>query len=255
MLDPSIIKAMIASGASVEMLGAVWIADATIEQEKLLAKRAAVRARVRRFRERSLEKDEQNQQPCNGYSALQSVTPFSYVEEMDVKTMYVEEKKVKEEATNVEVKEVPLKQVTVKQGAARETENPLFSKFWELYPNKVSRKTALKSFNSAICRASFEEIAAGLDKYIHKNDERAWCNPATWLNQDRWLDEPASVQLSAKPLSFSEAIRLNNRKIFHDLARQAREPDIDNCFEASELRSLGGPASEIVSTNKRSGYG
>jgi hypothetical protein len=35
---------------------------------------------------------------------------------------------------------------------------------------------------------------AGLEKYIAKTDDRPWCNPATWIHQDRWNDQPAQVQ-------------------------------------------------------------
>src|SRR6266550_5384982 len=77
MLDPSIIKAMVASGASVDTLAATWIADAALDHEKLLERRAQIRTRVRRFRERQKEKDKQNQHEGNSYNPLQPVTGAS----------------------------------------------------------------------------------------------------------------------------------------------------------------------------------
>jgi hypothetical protein len=42
-------------------------------------------------------------------------------------------------------------------------------------------------------------------RYIGKTDDRPWCNPATWLNQERWADQPAQSHKSANNL-FAEAI-------------------------------------------------
>ena len=64
--------------------------------------------------------------------------------------------------------------------------------WWMAYPHKVGKAAAEKSYRAALARASPEELLAGLRRYIAtKPAERAWCNPATWLNQDRWLDQPA----------------------------------------------------------------
>jgi hypothetical protein len=71
---------------------------------------------------------------------------------------------------------------------------PGFDEFWTIYPNKVGKPKAHAEFIKALRRASFETIIAGLNRYVAKTDDRAWCNPATWLHQDRWADEPAAVR-------------------------------------------------------------
>lgn len=68
-----------------------------------------------------------------------------------------------------------------------------FPDFWSLYPNKVGKRDAQGAFLKALKRADPETILAGLRRYVAKTDDRPWCNPATWLNQDRWEDAPASV--------------------------------------------------------------
>lgn len=67
-----------------------------------------------------------------------------------------------------------------------------FDEFWSLYPNKVGKRDAEKAFVKALKRASLTAILTGLRRYVAKTDDRPWCNPATWLNQDRWADEPAA---------------------------------------------------------------
>jgi len=67
-------------------------------------------------------------------------------------------------------------------------------KFWGVFPNKVGRKAALDKLEriGKTRRVSFEELMAGLHGYVRKTDDRPWCNPLTWLNQERWTDQPAA---------------------------------------------------------------
>jgi hypothetical protein len=66
-----------------------------------------------------------------------------------------------------------------------------FDEFWSIYPKRVAKPDAKAKFAKAMRRASFEEIMAGLRRYIAKTDDAPWCNPSTWLHNDRWADEPA----------------------------------------------------------------
>lgn len=68
-----------------------------------------------------------------------------------------------------------------------------FDRFWKLFPNRVGKQAAEKSFGR-VCSAGkvqFADLMAGLERYAAKTDDRPWCNPATWLNQGRWEDVPA----------------------------------------------------------------
>lgn len=70
-----------------------------------------------------------------------------------------------------------------------------FDRWWTEYPHKVGRGAALSSFKKARGRASFEELIDGVRRYIStKPPDINYCNPATWLNQERWKDEPAQRQ-------------------------------------------------------------
>jgi hypothetical protein len=67
--------------------------------------------------------------------------------------------------------------------------------FWAKYPNKVGKPKALAKLEAAMKRgAKWPEVSAGLDRYIReKPADRAWLNPETFINQERWLDQPANV--------------------------------------------------------------
>lgn len=69
-----------------------------------------------------------------------------------------------------------------------------FASFWSEFPNKVGKPKAEASFVAARKRASFEAIMSGLARYVAaKPADRAWLNPTTFLNQDRWDDQPGVV--------------------------------------------------------------
>lgn len=78
-----------------------------------------------------------------------------------------------------------------------------FEDFWKLWPNKVGKPAALKAFVSARKRAGLDAIVEGVFAYIRdKPPDRPWLNPATFLNQNRWEDQPATVSVSnGKPKS------------------------------------------------------
>lgn len=80
--------------------------------------------------------------------------------------------------------------------AALLADHPGFDDFWRLWPNKVGKPAALKAFSAAIKRgAGFKAIMNGVENYIRdKPPDRPWLNPATFLNQNRWEDQPAQVQ-------------------------------------------------------------
>lgn len=69
-----------------------------------------------------------------------------------------------------------------------------FGEWWLEYPHKVGKPVALKSYRTALARASPADLLVGLRRYIaNKPSDRNWLNPATFLNQDRWKDEPAPI--------------------------------------------------------------
>lgn len=69
----------------------------------------------------------------------------------------------------------------------------LFDEFWKAYPNKVGKGAARRCFEKVMKDklVEFDVMMDALRKYANKTDDRAFCNPATWLNQERWEDEPA----------------------------------------------------------------
>lgn len=99
-----------------------------------------------------------------------------------------------------------------------------FDQFWAVYPNKVGKRAAEKAFAAARKRVSQADLMAGLVAYTRKSDDRPWCNPATWLNQDRWEDRPAQQPVRAGP------------------AAQQPKPKGSDFFDIEAQERMNGPA-------------
>lgn len=67
-----------------------------------------------------------------------------------------------------------------------------FSEWYSAYPNKVGKGQAAKAYRTARKLTDQQTLLDGVAAYRRdKPPDRAWCNPATWLNGQRWLDQPA----------------------------------------------------------------
>jgi hypothetical protein len=67
-----------------------------------------------------------------------------------------------------------------------------FKEWWREQPNKVGEVEAFKAYSAAHARAGPAELLIGLRRYIDsKPPDQKWLNPATWLRQERWRDQPA----------------------------------------------------------------
>lgn len=68
-----------------------------------------------------------------------------------------------------------------------------FQAFYDAYPRKKSPGDARKAFTAARKKASAEEIMAGLAQFVVSvkgKEAKFIAYPATWLNGERWRDEP-----------------------------------------------------------------
>lgn len=72
--------------------------------------------------------------------------------------------------------------------AVRAQDSAEFQQFWQKYPRREGKGAARKAFAKARKSASFEAIMGALDR-TWPTDPRYIPHPATWLNQQRWLDE------------------------------------------------------------------
>lgn len=74
--------------------------------------------------------------------------------------------------------------------AAVDDADPHWQRFWSLYPKKIGKGAARRSWARALRKVDDPEvlIAAARRFAGHADDLRYVPYPSTWLNQERWLD-------------------------------------------------------------------
>lgn len=222
-ITADVLDAMIAAGCTAKQLAAAVRADEKANAERLAKKREQNRIRQRNHRER------------NARNALQSVTERDPLSPEGLPPTPPNPKPLS-----------PIPPSPPKGGSSPTLKAEFDAEFWPAYPNKVGKPEALKAFLKARHRAPLESIMAGLDAYRHKTDDRPWCNPSTFLNQDRWNDQPAprpQAQAPPREPTFAEFLKEKAQRMeVEDNARTIEATRHDHGNRDSPFRALYGPA-------------
>jgi hypothetical protein len=82
------------------------------------------------------------------------------------------------------------KEEQFKEENSKETLRSPFDEFWDNYPKKLDKGKAKRAFESALNRASAEQILEGVICYKADPNriEEYTKYPATWLNADSWAN-------------------------------------------------------------------
>jgi hypothetical protein len=83
-----------------------------------------------------------------------------------------------------------------------------FLEFWQACPRRTAKGSAAKAWAKATTRAHPADIIAGMVRFAEETagtEPRFLPHPSTWLNADRWLDEPganrrATASSNARPI-------------------------------------------------------
>jgi uncharacterized protein YdaU (DUF1376 family) len=88
-----------------------------------------------------------------------------------------------------------------------------FDEFWAAYPKKTGKAAAMKAW--AKLKNKTGSLAGCLEALRWQRTSDQWTkdggqyvpNPATYLNQERWLDEPIEIKTKPKEKSYHEQLR------------------------------------------------
>lgn len=75
--------------------------------------------------------------------------------------------------------------------------DPLFEEFWGIYPRKIKKKVARDAWDTATVTVDPREVINAVIRYAASRrgeDSRYTAYASTWLNQERWNDEPEYVR-------------------------------------------------------------
>lgn len=87
-----------------------------------------------------------------------------------------------------------------------------FERFWSVYPRRIGKGDARRSFERALRKTTLDNLLEKTRLYAEHaaasgKEQQFIPHPATWLNQERWLDD-----LSAEPL-FHDAQPQRKRRL------------------------------------------
>jgi DNA-binding Lrp family transcriptional regulator len=116
------------------------------------------------------------------------------------------------EVTNSDHEVTPVGVITI----TRTINNPLknnytdeqFIQFWNIYPKKIEKADALRVFRKAVNEVGFDTVMAGalrLANDPNRPEVRFIPNPAKWLRNGGWDDEPYSATKSAREVAQNNA--------------------------------------------------
>jgi len=104
--------------------------------------------------------------------------------------------------------------------------NAHFEEFWNAYPRKLDKAKAFRAFRSAMKRAKFEDILAGVIAY--RNDPTRNPDftkyPATWLNNDSW-ENAATPSPDSEAAERARLRREKERERTEEYLAQIRESE------------------------------
>jgi hypothetical protein len=107
----------------------------------------------------------------------------------------------------------PTKNNNLKEEQVKNTNKKIdefFNEFWNSYPLKRDKAKAYRAFKSALSRATFEDIMAGVIAYRQdpKRNPDFTKYPASWLNADAWENAATRAESSGwreKEIAHSKA--------------------------------------------------
>lgn len=100
-----------------------------------------------------------------------------------------------------------------------------FEIWWDEFPHKVAKGQARKAFFGALKKTTLAELIDGLRRYIRtKPADINYCYPATFLNGERWLDEPATGPPVANISDALAATRLKMQAVDNARCQTSTEP-------------------------------
>lgn len=80
---------------------------------------------------------------------------------------------------------------------------PDFGRFWDAYPRRVGKGAARKAWSKAIRGDTTADVVITAAEAFaercqrERTEERFIAHPATWLNAERWTDQPTTVATAA----------------------------------------------------------
>ena len=108
-----------------------------------------------------------------------------------------------------------------------------FEVFWSIYPRKTAKGAAKTAYLKAVVRATAEQILDGARRFAEDTNRDPAFTPhgSTWLNQDRWLDEPLPPRKQSP-----DEVRARELAVAQERTKRERE-DSQRAFREEQERA------------------
>lgn len=110
-----------------------------------------------------------------------------------------------------------------------------FDEFWTLCPRKKGKGAARRAYSKARKLAEESELIEAMRRFRQEclgKDPEFICHPATWLNQERWEDEPDAVVRADEETVWRN--RAASIKVLMGIRKYPRQ-DIEECYRRKLL--------------------
>jgi hypothetical protein len=127
-----------------------------------------------------------------------------------------------------------VKQATAVKRAKVDTDEA-FAQFWSAYPRRVAKEVARKAYAKAIENgADPEALIAGARRYAAERsgqDQKYTAHPSTWINAQRWQDEPAgapTIDQQGNIIAVEQPQRHSEPKTWADVLRKINGEEVED---------------------------
>ena len=134
-------------------------------------------------------------------------------------------------------KPTDIRRTLLREEHSREELNVHFDDFWKVFPRKQGKGEARRAFEKALEKAPWVDVLAGAVRYANDPNrvDSYTTMPATWLNQERWDDEPLPERvLTAEERKARELAEITARREREEALRAEERRLAD--LEAEKLR-------------------
>jgi hypothetical protein len=184
-LTPAMIDALVASGATAEMLAAVMKASLADDEAKANERRAKDAERQRQHRQRNAVSRNVTVTDCDRCDAPLSPSSSPLFPPLSPAPL------------SPPIIPPPSPPIPDISRAKPKADDAGFTQFWETYPRRTGKEAARKAWckakqRGATCQAMIEAARKFAE---HPPDDAQFIpHPATWLNQGRYDDEPMETR-------------------------------------------------------------
>ena len=110
-----------------------------------------------------------------------------------------------------------------------------FDEFWKVYPHKINKAPARKAWDKAVKKVGADHLIERVTAFANDPnlpDKQFICHASTWLNQERWDNEPFPARDGGSRRASVDPNEEHNQAVLRQINQRIREEQEGNTDEA-----------------------